>query len=87
MAKPKKPKKPKKEPEFPPPLNMAENLEDMMVVESGCLAIEQDGPLLGILTIMTGLGHCDFIIDEASANEIIQHLREFLAGDVEDFDP
>jgi hypothetical protein len=85
MAKRKKPKK--KEPEFPPPLNMADRLDDMMVLDSGCLAIGEAEGALGILTILTGIGHCDFIIDESSANEIIQGLRDFLAGDAEDFDP
>lgn len=85
MAKRKKPKQ--HEPEFPPPLNMADSMEDMCVVDAGCLAIGEADGVLGILTILTGIGHCDFIIDESSANEIIQHLRDFLAGDVEDFDP
>lgn len=84
MAKRKKSKK--KEPEFPPPLNIADNMEDMCVVDAGCLAIGEADGALGILTILTGIGHCDFIIDESSANEIIQHLRDFLAGDVEDFE-
>lgn len=84
MAKRKKPNKP--EPKFPPPRNMSNDLEDMYAIESGCMSVESDdGSLLGVLTILTRVGHYDFMVDESTANEIIQHLRDLLSGEAEDF--
>lgn len=43
-----------------------------------------DEPLIGFLTVLTNIGHYDFLINETLANELIQHLREFLRGESPD---
>lgn len=79
MAKRKKPA----EPSFPAPLNMSENIEDMTAIASLCMSVTES-PLIGTFTVLTAIGHYDFVIDEATANEMIQALREFLRGDSTD---
>lgn len=69
-------------PEFPSPLNMSENIEDMVALDAGCMSME-DGPLLGVFTVLTSVGHYDFFVDEETANKMIQSLRELMRGDSE----
>lgn len=78
MAKRKK-RAPKK-PEFPAPLNMSRDLDDMKAQDVGCMTFCLD-PLIGTFTVLTNVGHYDFLINETLANEMVQALREFLAGD------
>jgi hypothetical protein len=40
-----------------------------------------DGSAVGLLTILTQVGHYDFMIDQEIANMIVQQLREFISGD------
>lgn len=40
-----------------------------------------DDPRIGTLTITTKDGHFDFVINEHVAQEMIQNLKEFLAGE------
>lgn len=71
----------RKKPEFPPPLNMSEDLGDMTAVKSGCMLVKDDGGLVGVFTVLTPVGHYDFVVTEDTANEMIQALREMLRGD------
>lgn len=81
MAKRKKPKPPIVEEGYGPPLNMTHDLEEMYVEQSGCMAVSEERPDLGTLTIMTSIGYYTFIIHESTANEMIQALREWMRGD------
>lgn len=73
-------KKPEPPPEFPSPLNMSDNIEDMAALDAGCLSIDT-GPVLGVFTVLTSVGHYDFFVDEETANKMIQVLRELMRGD------
>lgn len=64
----------------PLPLNYSEVINDMMMQECSVTSVS-DKPLLGFLTVLTDVGHYDFLINETLANEMIQHLREFLRGE------
>lgn len=66
-----------------PPLNMSKDISDMMMQDCGVTSIDGE-PLLGFLTVLTDVGHYDFMINETLANELIQHLREFLRGESPD---
>lgn len=68
---------------LPPPLNMRDDLGDMTAIASGCMFL-QDKPLIGTFTVVTSIGHYDFIINEEIANEMVQELREFLRGESAD---
>jgi hypothetical protein len=74
---------------FPPPLNISDELDDitaiddMTAIEAGVLAAIKDRDDIGVLTIVTRVGHYDFVIDQEMANRIVQKLREFIAGDSE----
>lgn len=72
------------EPDFPPPLNMSEDMGDITAIACGCMSVGDVEPLVGTFTVVTPIGHYDFIINEAIANEMIQALREFLRGDSAD---
>ena len=63
-----------------PALNCSENLEDIQVQASGVLAIDDDSET-GIFTVVTPVGHFDFLIDQETANQMVQKLREFIRGD------
>jgi hypothetical protein len=81
MAKRKKSKPEPADEGFGPPLNMTHDIEDMYVETSGCMAMSNERPDLGTLTIMTGIGYYTFIIHESTANEMIQALREWMRGE------
>jgi hypothetical protein len=68
---------------FPPPLNISDKLDDMTAIEAGVMAAIKDRDDIGVLTILTPVGHYDFVIDQEIANRIVQKLREFIAGDSE----
>lgn len=68
-----------RKPKFPPPLNMSDDLNDMSVVMTGCLTL-RISPLLGTLTIVTPIGHYDFILDAEIATGLMGDLDEFLSG-------
>lgn len=63
-----------------PALNCSENLEDIQVQASGVLAID-DASEAGIFTVVTPVGHFDFLINQEMANRMVQKLREFIRGD------
>lgn len=65
---------------YPPPVNMSDDLGDMTASAAGCMSMVPE-PLLGIFTVVTPVGHYDFIIDETMANEMVQALRQLLRGD------
>lgn len=70
----------RKKPQHPPPLNMSDNMADMTAQAAGCMSMIPE-PLLGVFTVLTPVGHYDFVVDEAMANEMVQALRELLRGD------
>lgn len=74
------PKKPK-DPEFPQPLNMSENMNDMAMLDCGVMAFSKEHDEWGVLTVLTSKGHYDFIIDLESANALVQKLRDYIGGD------
>lgn len=76
MAKRRKPP-----PEFPSPLNMSKDLGDMTVLKSGCMLVKDQDGLVGVFTVLTPVGHYDFVVTEETANEMIQALREMMRGD------
>ena len=63
-----------------PPQNLSEDMDDLKVRASGVMAID-DGSTVGLLTILTQVGHYDFMINQEIANMIVQQLREFISGD------
>ncbi|WP_375764254.1 hypothetical protein ACE10X_13305 [Bradyrhizobium sp. Pha-3] len=63
-----------------PALNFTKDLEDIQVHASGVLAIDDDSET-GIFTVVTRVGHYDFLINQKIANEMVQKLREFIRGD------
>jgi hypothetical protein len=63
-----------------PPLNFSENIDDVKILLSGIIAVDEDSEA-GILTLVTQVGHYDFLINQELANIIIQQLREFIRGD------
>lgn len=76
MAKRKKPR------QHPPPLNMSDDLGDMTVINCGTMRVADSG--FGVLTLLTPVGHYDFVVDDDLANGIVQALRELLRGDSKD---
>lgn len=44
------------------------------------MAVNEDSET-GLLTIITPAGHCDFLINQELANQIVQQMREFIRGD------
>ncbi|WGD49679.1 hypothetical protein QA641_29130 [Bradyrhizobium sp. CB1650] len=65
-----------------PPLNMSDDIVDLIVLESGVVAA-RDSPheLLGTVTLVTHKGHYDFLVDEEAATQLVQQLGELLRGD------
>lgn len=74
------PRKPK-EPKLPAPLNMSENLNDMLMLDCGVMQATEDNDDFGVFTVVTAKGHYDFIIDQDIANRIVQLLRKYIAGE------
>jgi hypothetical protein len=68
---------------FPPPLNMSDHMDDMTAITAGCMLIKDQDGLMGVFTVVTQIGHYDFVVTESTANEMIQALRELLRGDSE----
>jgi hypothetical protein len=62
------------------PRNFSENMDDLKVHGSGIMAVDDDSTV-GLLTILTQIGHYDFLIDQEIANMMVQQLREFVRGD------
>ena len=58
-----------------PPQNLSEDMDDLKVRASGVMAVDDDSTV-GLLTILTQVGHYDFMIDPEIANMIVQQLRE-----------
>jgi hypothetical protein len=63
-----------------PPRNFSEDMDDLKVHASGVMAVDDDSAV-GLLTILTRVGHYDFLIDQEIANMVVQQLREFISGD------
>ncbi|MGY3359761.1 hypothetical protein ACVWZK_006424 [Bradyrhizobium sp. GM0.4] len=65
-----------------PPLNMSEDMADMSVIAAGTMKATPDNDGFGVFTIVTPVGYYTFMMGQESANDMIQALREFVAGDV-----
>lgn len=63
-----------------PPQNFSEDMDDLKVHAAGVMAVDDDFTV-GLLTILTQMGHYDFLINQEIANMIVQQLREFISGD------
>jgi hypothetical protein len=63
------------------PLNMSDSIQNMMLVECGVMSIEGTAAMIGVMKVMTPVGHYDFFVNQEGANRLIQELRDFLAGD------
>ena len=61
------------------PQNFSENMDDLKVRASGIMAVDDDSTV-GLLTILTQVGHYDFLIDQEIANMMVQQLREYARG-------
>lgn len=72
--------------DLPAPVNMSDDINDMIAFEAGVMSAH-DSPLLGVLTLVTPVGHYDFLVNQDVANTIIQGLRELLRGDSEPLVP
>lgn len=78
MAKRKKPI----DPEYGNAVNRTEDLKQQIV--TGIDIFDTEGePRVGVLVLDTPAGHYQFFVAEAVANDLIQLLRDFLAGDVD----
>jgi hypothetical protein len=62
------------------PRNFSENMDDLKVYASGVMAVDDDSEV-GILTLVTQVGHYDFLINQEIANMMVQQLREYIRGD------
>lgn len=63
-------------------VNATEDLKQQIVLD--CEVYDGEGdPRVGIMVLHTLAGHYQFIVGEASANELIQQLRDFIAEDAE----
>jgi hypothetical protein len=65
-----------------PSLNFSEDLEDLKVIGSRVVAVDDDAAV-GILTLQTQVGKYDFLIDQVVANIVVQQLREYIRGESE----
>lgn len=74
-------KKPTDE-EYGNAVNRTEDLTQQIVTGAEVWDGEGD-PRVGVLVINTPAGHYQFMVAEPLANELIQLLRDFLAGDSE----
>jgi hypothetical protein len=63
-----------------PSLNFSEDLEDLKVIGSRVVAVDDDAAI-GILTLQTRVGKYDFLIDQVVANIVVQQLRQYIRGD------
>lgn len=63
-------------------VNRTDDLKNLVVTSTDVLDAEGD-PRLGVMVIHTPVGHYQFMVAEPMANELIQQLREFIAGDSE----
>ena len=74
------PKKPA--PEYGNAVNATEDLTQQVVtgleLYDGC-----GDPRIGVLALHTPAGHYQLMLSEPMANDLIQALRDFIAGDVE----
>lgn len=68
--------------EFGTAVNSTDDLKQQVVLETEVYDGEGD-PRLGVFVVHTPAGHYQFLMTEAIANEMIQHLRDFLAEDSE----
>lgn len=66
-----------------PPLNDCEDQLDQVAVSATCVKYP-DEPDYGALIIGTRKGHYAFLIDMEGANDLVQALRNFISGDVDD---
>ena len=74
------PKKPP--PEYGNAVNATEDLTQQIV--TGLELYDGEGdPRIGVLALQTPAGHYQFMLSEPVANELIQTLRDFIAGDVD----
>lgn len=62
--------------------NRTEDLKQQIVTGVSIFDTEGD-PHVGVLVLDTPGGHYQFFVSEPAVNEMIQTLRDFLAGDVE----
>jgi hypothetical protein len=63
-------------------VNRTEDLKQQIITDVDIF--DTDGePRVGVLVLDTPAGHYQFFVAEAVANEMIQTLRDFLAGDVD----
>jgi hypothetical protein len=70
-----------KKPKSHAPLNMSDDMKNMLLLDCGVMLIDKDDPMFGAMTMEIPIGHYDFVINPAGANRLIQALREFIAGD------
>jgi hypothetical protein len=70
-----------KKPKSLAPLNMSDDMKNMLLLDCGVMLIDKDDPMFGVMTVETPIGHYDFVINPNGANQLIQKLREFIAGD------
>jgi hypothetical protein len=63
-------------------VNKTDDLRRQIVMETEVRDAEGD-PRIGVMVIHTPAGHYQFLIAEPTANDIIQQLRDFIAGDSE----
>jgi len=63
-------------------INRTEELEKQIVIETAVFDDEGE-PRVGVLVLHTPAGHYQFLLIEQVANELIQQLRDFIAGDAE----
>lgn len=78
MAKRKKPL----DPELGNALNATEDLKQQIVMNVAMLDTEGD-PHVGVMVLETPYGHYQFFVSDVMANNMVQVLRDFIAGDVE----
>lgn len=61
-------------------VNRTEDLKQQIITGADVLDTEGD-PRVGVLVLDTPAGHYQFFVSEPMANNLIQLLRDFLAGD------
>jgi hypothetical protein len=62
------------------PLNFSENIDDVKLMFSGVLAVDEDSRF-GIMTLLTQVGHHDFLINQVAASELLKQLEEYIRGE------
>jgi hypothetical protein len=63
-----------------PPLNFSESIDDVKLLLSGVLAVDEESRF-GIMTLVTQVGHYDFLINQEVANNLVDQLEEFIRGE------